>query len=52
MRSELVSDSRGADVGAGPRKVLAMESCDEKEFSEGESRVGIEGTGDARSLGG
>jgi hypothetical protein len=50
-RNEFVSGSRGADVGAGPRNVLAMESCDEKEFTDGESRTGIDGTGDARSFG-
>jgi hypothetical protein len=50
-RNEFVSGSRGADVGAGPRKVLAMESCEEKEFKDGESRTGIDGTGKARSLG-
>jgi hypothetical protein len=47
--NELVSISRGADVGAGPLDVLAMESCDENEFTEGESRTGVDGTGDARS---
>jgi hypothetical protein len=45
--SEFVSGSRGADVGAGPLDVVAMESCEEKDFTEGESRAGVEGIGEA-----
>lgn len=48
-RSELVSTSRGADVGAGPLGV-AIESCEEKDCTDGESRVGVDGTGDACPL--
>jgi hypothetical protein len=50
--SEFVSGSRGAEVGAGPLDVavVVMESCEENDFIDGESNVGVEGTGDARPL--
>jgi hypothetical protein len=49
-RSELLSASRGAEVGAGPLVVVAKESYEENERVEGESNVVVEGTGDSRSL--
>lgn len=50
-RRELVSNgSGGADVGAGPLVVDAIESCDENDLIDGESSVGVDGTGDARPL--
>lgn len=49
-RSKFVSGSRGADVGAGPLDVVAIDSCEENDRIDGESSVGVEGTGDPRSL--
>jgi hypothetical protein len=47
---ESVSDVRGADVGAGPRCVDAVVSWEENDRVDGESSLGVEGTGDPRSL--
>jgi hypothetical protein len=49
-RSEFVSGSLGADVGAGPLEAVVVESWDESDRIDGESNVGVEGTGDARSF--
>lgn len=49
-RSESVSFNLGADVGAGPRDVEGIESCEESDRIDGESSVGVEGMGDPRSL--
>jgi hypothetical protein len=48
-RSESVSGPRGAEVGAGPRDVEVMVSYDEMD-RVGESSVGVDGTGEFRSM--
>jgi hypothetical protein len=44
------SDMRGAEVGAGPLVEAGMVSCEESERIEGELSVGVDGTGDPRSM--
>jgi hypothetical protein len=48
--NECVSISRGADVGAGPLDVVAVESCEDNDFMEGESNARVDDPGDARPL--
>jgi len=44
------SDMRGAEVGAGPLEDAGMVSCEDSDRVEGEFSVGVDGTGDPRSM--
>jgi hypothetical protein len=47
---EFVSASRGADVGAGPLGSVAIDSCEDSDRVDSESRVGVDGTGDGKLM--